>query len=109
MYGAFEMSQELKPCPFCGGEALLKDDSEDCAAPTFTVQCQGDCYFAISEDSDGVASAAWNRRHTSERDRLRDAVVKAALEDKCPRAHSANLTYALAALSAHEESKKEKL
>lgn len=46
------------------------------------------------------------RRAPSDRERLVEKVVEAAIEDKQPRAHSANLTYALAALQAHDAKEK---
>lgn len=63
---------ELKPCPFCGGEALLKGDIRyprpACeATPAFEVICENidciiynadDVYFLRPED----AVEAWNRR-----------------------------------------------
>ncbi len=43
-----------------------------------------------------------NPPSSSDRERLRDAVIEAVKADKCPRAFSSNVTYALAALSAFE-------
>ena len=69
---------ELKPCPFCGGEAVLKNneygcgvydpetlaviDSFDAEANTFWVECE-EC-FAMSNgcDTEEEAIEAWNRR-----------------------------------------------
>ena len=53
------MSEKLKPCPFCGGEAELEDNL---VGFKFTVQCKEcfsmtDGYFTSEE-----AIAAWNRR-----------------------------------------------
>lgn len=54
--------EELRPCPFCGGEAELYEDaggySVDC-----TVCGAGTSYFGKGlPDAKSVAVAAWNRR-----------------------------------------------
>ena len=68
---------ELKPCPFCGGEAVLKDNAYgcgvyDCAGaladthyeePTvFWCECKECGATANGWDTDGEAIEAWNRR-----------------------------------------------
>lgn len=66
------MSQELKPCPFCGSEGWISEPFDDCR---FYVSCQGkECWASIGEnyDTDGLpdhryysreaAVAAWNTR-----------------------------------------------
>jgi hypothetical protein len=65
--------QELKPCPFCGGEAVLL--GSDYAGPQFYVVCKTlDCFCAMGEGYDRdacpdhqfhdaeAARDAWNRR-----------------------------------------------
>lgn len=48
---------ELKPCPFCGGEA----ERIECLSGVF-VQCHK-CWVGTSVSSSrGVATRAWNRR-----------------------------------------------
>ena len=67
---------ELKPCPFCGGEASYRDDglwrkvydedgaiidvdiSEPCV---FIVECSCGAQI-VSDESQGAVTAAWNRR-----------------------------------------------
>lgn len=59
------MNEKLKPCPFCGGQAVLVDISYP-----YWVSCSM-CNARINsktEDRDG-AIRAWNSRATIERDR----------------------------------------
>ena len=63
------MMTELKPCPFCGGKAML-DHSISGLNTTSFIRCNG-CYvstkrFVISTraSSDMEAIEAWNRRIT---------------------------------------------
>ena len=62
------MLTELKPCPFCGAEAIIvysvKDDTYVCGCGCFTSGCMGDARkylhrFKTKEE----AIAAWNRRY----------------------------------------------
>ena len=59
--GDFSMSEvELKPCPFCGGEAEVSV----CLADTFYVKCQQCGVLSVFwKDQPNVADA-WNRRTT---------------------------------------------
>lgn len=70
--------EELKPCPFCGGEARLKHGFPSQQKPgkrTSFVQCK-DCKaktetivqvaFMAWKDVDRYAVEAWNRRPTHE-------------------------------------------
>ena len=52
---------ELKPCPFCGGEADIWRAHE---GRTAWIACMGKCVVLISKEylSDDEAIAAWNRR-----------------------------------------------
>ena len=59
---------ELKPCPFCGGEAVLEHDY--CARGYSYVRC-GKCgvkgfmfCMKFNKSSDEEAIEAWNRRYT---------------------------------------------
>lgn len=76
------MSEELKPCPFCGGEGVLKAVNKSYG---FTIWCQcrecgsrteGYCPDMNNEDTDienieickNRAIAMWNRRANDETD-----------------------------------------
>ena len=63
------MSEELKPCPFCGGEArvyryqygevtgrLVKKYGVEC------VQCRMELPIRLGSEHEAAAIAAWNRR-----------------------------------------------
>jgi Lar family restriction alleviation protein len=53
------METELKPCPFCGGEAgMVPPDS---ALPLWYAGCRH-CDQGFCEDSEAEAIAAWNAR-----------------------------------------------
>lgn len=50
---------ELKPCPFCGGEAELRDFGEKRNPYIF---CDGPCSFVMDGDTVEEAIEAWNTR-----------------------------------------------
>lgn len=56
---------ELKPCPFCGGEALLRENKNS-FVPRFYVRCGNkDCSVVCStcnRDTQEEAANLWNRR-----------------------------------------------
>ena len=55
-----KLEKELKPCPFCGGEAIIKYY----APCDYVVHCEKeDCYGGIY-DTEEEAIEAWNRRIT---------------------------------------------
>lgn len=58
------MSDDLLPCPFCGGDARIWEDPSHSSA--FFVGCDdpaGDCFGSIHwEETREKAIAAWNRR-----------------------------------------------
>lgn len=53
---------ELKPCPFCGGKAELK---QFCG--WWGAQCCNGCCFARSAKTQEEAIENWNRRCTDDR------------------------------------------
>jgi Lar family restriction alleviation protein len=69
------VSDDLKPCPFCGGEASLREDFYHSAA--FYVGCQTSGCFGSDQWDETRAEAvtAWNTRaDTDEITRLRTAL-----------------------------------
>ncbi len=57
------MSEELKPCPFCGGIGLIMDAPLSETEMRYTVQCM-DCDIETNRYFMANAIAAWNRRQT---------------------------------------------
>lgn len=58
---------ELKPCPFCGGEALLEESRarkgfEACVSCTGCLVMMPTITFDTQEDANEKAMRAWNRR-----------------------------------------------
>lgn len=55
------MTEELKPCPFCGGVAYIADSNE--VLGFFVVKCL-DCPARFSQHFESMKEAAemWNRR-----------------------------------------------
>lgn len=74
------MSEELKPCPFCGGKAKVKATKKDCTGFTIWCACEcgartgGFCSDTNKEDDtmENIekckkrAIKAWNRRANDE-------------------------------------------
>lgn len=62
------MSDELKPCPFCGGEAVFnahataEDIGNGMVCRTLAVIECPRCEFCIAHETDEEAVAAWNAR-----------------------------------------------
>ena len=72
------MSDELKPCPFCGGDAFLRDDVSHGTAffiGCATEECFGEIHWAYTE---AEAVASWNTRATP--DHLSDPRMRALVE-----------------------------
>ena len=69
------MSEKLKPCPFCGGEAQRFSLGIG-TAERVRIDCRG-CHLKLSEwfSPEDVAVAAWNRRAPDPiRERLAEAI-----------------------------------
>ena len=65
------MSELLKPCPFCGGEAALAideftDNENSCIGEIYSVQCRNCIACTKWDASSDNAIAAWNRRVNNE-------------------------------------------
>lgn len=68
------MAEELKPCPFCGGEAIINEiPPHTHYIATFMPDCKGECFVEcskcscmIGEDTRDKAINAWNRRANNE-------------------------------------------
>ncbi len=57
------MSEELKPCPFCGGKAELRRYGDSAYYYIECTQCEVGAYF-YNTDNDAIA--AWNMRTEAE-------------------------------------------
>ena len=58
------MTDELKPCPFCGGEAEVRKFTETkFFVQCFFVQCKS-CLIGTTFKSEHEAVKVWNRRYT---------------------------------------------
>lgn len=61
---------KLKPCPFCGGEAIINEiPPHTHVIATFMPDCKGMCFIecsqcscGIGEDTKELAIERWNRR-----------------------------------------------
>lgn len=56
------MGNELKPCPFCGGEAKIRDYSHPDLDPEIDVFCTNCGGQTFVYETVGEAIEAWNRR-----------------------------------------------
>ena len=63
---------ELKPCPFCGGEAVL-EPYKSRKGYEASIQCNGGCIlhmvtitYDTEEEAIEAVTTAWNRRATDE-------------------------------------------
>ena len=65
------MSEELKPCPFCGSKSEFMDKKEP-SVDAYDVRCTNfECYLYHGADwflSKDVVRDAWNRRETGQDD-----------------------------------------
>ena len=56
--------ENLKPCPFCGGEIAIEEEWADSFSSFFTFQCD-ECGMYVTHQycvSETEAIEAWNRR-----------------------------------------------
>lgn len=60
------MTQELKPCPFCGGRPMMMEN-EDGDTQIF---CES-CFCGVQRKNDEKAITAWNRRTDDQQERIR--------------------------------------
>ena len=63
------MSEELKPCPFCGGEVKIEDISDE-DGPYFMIACSNKACgaaasFGDKSETEEGATEAWNTRASS--------------------------------------------
>lgn len=57
------MSDELKPCPFCGAEAMLKEKPYHTVLPLFEIRCaKAGCEAEINGWVKSKTIKAWNIR-----------------------------------------------
>ena len=56
------MEAELKPCPFCGGKAILECEEEMGIGPEWLVVCLGCHMEGAWFSSKAKATEAWNTR-----------------------------------------------
>ncbi|MDE2104449.1 MAG: Lar family restriction alleviation protein, partial [Patescibacteria group bacterium] len=90
------MTEELKPCPFCGSAAIVRPEEEEGCG--FYVCCSSpDCFCCIGEGYDRSAMpehsfaaredaiAAWNRRAPPDE----AAAIRAACDEYVPDAEKA--------------------
>lgn len=62
------MTEDLKPCPFCGGKAVLQHPGTRMGRPSACmvgcIKCRAECRASgLQTHSEPSAVAAWNRRH----------------------------------------------
>ena len=65
------MPKELKPCPFCGSNAIIKHD-DSCGYTVICYKCNAKSDRCLSRD---LAVKAWNRRMQITNDNYNDTKV----------------------------------
>lgn len=74
------MSEELKPCPFCGGEAYMEGDlvKKQDGFGFWFVACKNNCGVMLGYfPTDDKAIKAWNKRY-NENDINREKPIERA-------------------------------
>ena len=57
---------ELKPCPFCGGEAYIKEESDSFSFIQYVARCKN-CLVEVRVDTDMTKSFEYNRQKVIEK------------------------------------------
>ena len=62
------MTDKLKPCPFCGGKAFVKEHKFHGCSNTYGVKCS-ECHTQTLQffDTEEIAVKRWNTRTPKER------------------------------------------
>lgn len=60
------MSEDLKPCPFCGGEAYIKVESDSFSNIQSIIRCS-ECCTTMVVDVDMTKSDDWNKQKAIEK------------------------------------------
>src|SRR5687767_694859 len=58
-------AEALKPCPFCGGKAVITHREFPPIGTRYNVHCENsdcDCFIDMRKASEAEAAAQWNRR-----------------------------------------------
>ena len=54
------MSEKLKPCPFCGGDAKMYNDCDTFLGYVYCPKCRGRAGYECQTNDEAIA--AWNKR-----------------------------------------------
>ena len=57
---------ELKPCPFCGGEAYIEEESDSFSTVQYVARCKN-CLVDVRIDADMTKSFEYNRQKAIEK------------------------------------------
>jgi hypothetical protein len=78
------VSDELKPCPFCGSNAHLQGDHKAVKVQCANEECEAEvgCWYSKTDAGRAKATAVWNtrvpdRQIVEQRDALREALAMA--------------------------------
>ena len=78
--GGFEMSEELKKCPFCGADSDISVQDYDTEDPYYVVACTNCNMAHSSSDDENVAIRNWNDRPIEDAQAARIAELEKELE-----------------------------